>query len=968
MADIDVCRETDQCHDGVSTGKTSLSSTLVFPVMAERTEPDGSGFNGTSMSHQRFRCLAPLTTPPGLRGPSPLLRTPPPFAMLRTPPPQARPPFTIPNHPPPTGMPPPPLQRPPFLPPPGNSMPPPPGLMFPPGIPPTPALPPEQIWVANKTADGKVYYYNARTRESVWVKPEGVKVIQQMELTPIMTPQGAGPTGMSTLPSGISQSAMESSQSPPSSPSAAEPMEVAPVTMPPSSTMVTFVPAMTVPTVTAVVSGVPMPPPLSAPGTRMPFPPVMVPPFRLPMPIPLPGMLPGMAPPLVPMMPHQVAMTSPAGLSISEWVEFKTPDGKAYYYNSRTRGTTWEKPAALKDKEKEQEKDSSVSAADDDDGEIMDMEEDKTKMEKSTPPEIKVELKEEEMTEEEKTAQKAKPVATTAIAGTPWCVVWTGNERVFFYNPTTRLSMWERPTELIGRADVDRSLQDPPHKSTPSLEPPKPVMMKEEELEAGPYDQQQQQEEEEPIMAKKRKQEEPEKDPAVEAELRAARERAIVPTETRMQQFKDMLLERGVSAFSTWEKELHKIVFDPRYLLLNPKERKQVFDQYVKTRAEEERKEKKNKILQAREDFKTMMDEAKISLRTTFSEFAARHSRDARFKAVEKMKDREAVFTEHMATLRKREKDGSKNRQDKVKQDFFALCEEQCVEVGQRWSKMKEKLEEDPRCRAVESHTREDLFKAYTEQLTKNPSSEQAREQARAARVEASLREREREVQKARSQQSREITREREVHKREEAIQHFRALMSDMVRTPDASWSDTRRALRKDHRWESASPLEREEKERLFNEHVEGLGKKKKELFRQLLDDTNTITLTTSWKEVKKLIKEDPRCIKFSSSDRKRQREFEDYIRDKYVTAKTEFRTLLKETKFITYRSRKLLQESDQHLRDVEKVLENDQRYLVLDCVPEERHKLLMSYISELERRGPPPPPTASEPTRRSTK
>lgn len=31
-----------------------------------------------------------------------------------------------------------------------------------------------------------------------------------------------------------------------------------------------------------------------------------------------------------------------------------------------------------------------------------------------------------------------------------------------------------------------------------------------------------------------------------------------------------------VSAFSTWEKELHKIVFDPRYLLLNPKERKQV--------------------------------------------------------------------------------------------------------------------------------------------------------------------------------------------------------------------------------------------------------------------------------------------------------------------------------------------------------------------------------------------------------
>ena len=60
----------------------------------------------------------------------------------------------------------------------------------------------------------------------------------------------------------------------------------------------------------------------------------------------------------------------------------------------------------------------------------------------------------------------------------------------------------------------------------------------------------------------------------------------------------------------------------------------------------------------------------------------------------------------------------------------------------------------------------------------------------------------------------------------------------DQVRSSDASWSDTRRNLRKDHRWESASLLERDEKEKLFNEHVEALSKKKKENFRQLLDET----------------------------------------------------------------------------------------------------------------------------------
>lgn len=61
------------------------------------------------------------------------------------------------------------------------------------------------------------------------------------------------------------------------------------------------------------------------------------------------------------------------------------------------------------------------------------------------------------------------------------------------------------------------------------------------------------------------------------------------------------------------------------------------------------------------------------------------------------------------------------------------------------------------------------------------------------------------------------------------------------MRTSDAAWSDTRRNLRKDHRWESASLLERDEKEKLFNEHVEALSKKKKEHFRQLLDETTLV-------------------------------------------------------------------------------------------------------------------------------
>lgn len=42
------------------------------------------------------------------------------------------------------------------------------------------------------------------------------------------------------------------------------------------------------------------------------------------------------------------------------------------------------------------------------------------------------------------------------------CVVWTGDGRVFFYNPSSRTSVWERPDILTGRADVDKAVASPP--------------------------------------------------------------------------------------------------------------------------------------------------------------------------------------------------------------------------------------------------------------------------------------------------------------------------------------------------------------------------------------------------------------------------------------------------------------------------------------------------------------------------
>lgn len=73
--------------------------------------------------------------------------------------------------------------------------------------------------------------------------------------------------------------------------------------------------------------------------------------------------------------------------------------------------------------------------------------------------------------------KKGRPVSSTPVTGSPWCVVWTGrylqfystsknifsdDNRVFFYNPSTKTSVWDRPPDLYNRADVDELVKKVP--------------------------------------------------------------------------------------------------------------------------------------------------------------------------------------------------------------------------------------------------------------------------------------------------------------------------------------------------------------------------------------------------------------------------------------------------------------------------------------------------------------------------
>lgn len=370
-----------------------------------------------------------------------------------------------------------------------------------------------------------------------------------------------------------------------------------------------------------------------------------------------------------------------------------------------------------------------------------------------------------------------------------------------------------------------------------------------------------------------------------------------------------------------------------------------------------------------RSDFLKLLEEANLSLKSTFSDFAQRYGKDEHFKIIEKMKERESMFNDFLQDLRRKERDERSVHREKTKKDFLELLKEQkSLDKHSRWGDVKKSVSDDHRYKAVDSSSmREEWFKEYVNKLSRDNEDDTVKEREKQERVEASIRDREKEVQRTLSTHLRERDKERELRKHDEAVQHFKALLTDLVRSPDVSWHDVKKTLRKDHRWETIGCLERDEREKVFEEHISFLYRKKKEKFRELLDETPEITLTSTWKEVKKLIKDDPRCSKFSSSDRKCEKEFKEYLKDKMVAAKADFRELLKETKIITYKSRKLIEDTD-HLHDIEKVLQNDKRYLVLQCIEDERRELLMSYIQTLDRKGPPPPPTTSEPSRRSTK
>ncbi|CAI4232230.1 unnamed protein product [Auanema sp. JU1783] len=642
------------------------------------------------------------------------------------------------------------------------------------------------------------------------------------------------------------------------------------------------------------------------------------------------------------------------------WQEFSAPDGRKYYFNSVTQENTWEKPKAYAEREAAREEkklvvnDDPVSSA-----------------------VAEAQAKAQKKSDEKK--DSSRPVSSTPVPGTPWCVVWTGDGKVFFYNPSTKTSVWDRPPDLYNRPDIDLLVTRPPDNKKEEIKEAESDSESETENGGPPKKKSRAEKKKEAMLAQSKKEKEKpvrqmlEKpiDPAVQAELQAQREREKMPLEDRLRQFKEMLAEKGVQTGSTFEKELSKIVFDPRYLLLSATERRASFEAYVREKADVERAEKKKKQKEAKDKFTELLKEAELHGKSSFSSFTSKFGKDPRYKCVDKMRDKEDLFNDFVGDLHKKEKEEKREKREKAKKEFVTLLEEQTVTLSltrkTKWSNVKKSLEEDPRYKGVDSSsTREQLFKDYVDKLGDESLSDIEEEQAREKRLaaEQAIAARQKEVEATLGDQLRERDKESERHRMLEHEERFRALMIDLVKQADSSWHEARRILRKDERYSNCDLLDKDKKEKLFNEHSRGLEKKRRLAFYAVLDDHPKINTQMRWKDARRIIQDEEETFSkvISSSERKVERDFREWQDERRERIVKEFKELLRETKIITYKSKRLMEENEQHLKDIYAILENDKRWVrMTEHSATERDKVLDDYIDQLHQKGTPPPPTQQE-------
>ncbi|XP_074328518.1 pre-mRNA-processing protein 40C isoform X2 [Apium graveolens] len=444
-----------------------------------------------------------------------------------------------------------------------------------------------------------------------------------------------------------------------------------------------------------------------------------------------------------------VKVGPPAGEQLDAWTAHKTETGAVYYYNAVTGESTYEKPAGFKG-------------------------------------------------EPERVASQPTPISWERLGTTDWTLVTTNDGKRYYYNTKIKLSSWQVPTEvteLKKKQDLESIKEQSiavPNAVAVTEKGSSPIILSAPAVNTGGRDAT-------PLrspgvpgsssaldMIKRKLQDsgapatlapassfqgsvvselnesktlenagngtqvennkdkhkddngdDPMSDSSSDSEdidIRPSKEECII-------RFKAMLKERGVAPFSKWEKELPKIVFDPRFkAIAGYSARRSLFEHYVRTRAEEERKEKRAAQKAAVEAFKQLLEEAKKDIyhNTDHHTFKKKWGHDPRFEALDR-KERETLLNERVLPLKKEAQEKEQAMRAAAASNFKSMLRDRGdITASSRWSKVKDSIRNEPCYKSVKHEDREFLFDEFISDL--KSSEQEAEKIVKAKREEEAMR------------------------------------------------------------------------------------------------------------------------------------------------------------------------------------------------------------------------------------
>lgn len=186
--------------------------------------------------------------------------------------------------------------------------------------------------------------------------------------------------------------------------------------------------------------------------------------------------------------------------------------------------------------------------------------------------------------------------------------------------------------------------------------------------------------------------------------------------------FKALLESVNVGSDWNWERAMRLIINDKRYgALKSLGERKQAFNEYLSQRKKQEAEEKRMKHKKAREDFRKMLEEStELTSSIRYSKAIAIFENDERFKAVERERDRKDMIESFLEELlnKERAKVLEERKRNTVEyRKFLESCD--FIKANTQYRKVQDRLEADERCSQLEKIDRLEIFQDYLRDLEK---------------------------------------------------------------------------------------------------------------------------------------------------------------------------------------------------------------------------------------------------------